>query len=75
VWITKALQLQPNQTAFLTLQETILQRLNQPKEIIKEIIKEVEITPPVIAPIDPPPPISLEKTEKSKPSLLVTPSF
>jgi len=75
VWITKALQLQPNQTTFLTLQEKILQRLNQPKEIIKEIIKEVEITPPVIVPIDPPPPISLEKTEKSKPSLLVTPSF
>lgn len=71
VWITKALQLQPNQNAFLALQETIRQQLNQPKEIIKEVIKEIEIP----TPIDPPPPVSVEKTEKAKPSLLVTPSF
>jgi len=70
MWITKALQLQPNQTAFLTLQENILQRLNQPKEIIKEVIKEIEIP----APIEPPP-VRIEKTEQPKPPLLVTPSF
>lgn len=70
VWITKALQLQPNQPSFLTLQETIRQQLNQPKEIIKEVIKEVEM--PALSPL----PAPVEKPEKSKSSpLLVTPSF
>ncbi|MEY3219213.1 MAG: hypothetical protein RIT27_570 [Pseudomonadota bacterium] len=69
LWITKALQLQPNQPAFLALQDKISDQLNQPVEIIKEVIKEVEVQKSIEKPQISPLP------EKPKPPLLVTPSF
>lgn len=74
-WITKALQLQPNHSTFLNIQENIFRQIAQPKEIIKEIPKEVikEVVKPVEVPAPVPTP-SEEKTEKPKP-ILVTPSF
>jgi len=72
LWITKALQLQPTNAAFLALQDKIHQQLNQPVEIIKEVIKEVEVPAPVEKPQLPQ---KIPTQEKPNLPLLVTPSF